>query len=372
MTGPVPKSYSAAPAPPIQEAFLQPTHYAEKLGTVAKKIGSFACAMTLALGSLVRIDSAVNPLWEAGLGRPDARIERIYNDIQASDTLVTIATTPGFNANYDDMAQAKKTVAHEYNARLVFARNGNKNVKADTIALRIFEDMPKPRKNRFGEDMQESILVLDGHSMGGKTALYVAAWFTKHYPDISIKVVLDSSPYSTLDIQGFAAQSVVRGLSVGAPRKSSPNSSFTIGPGARLMAETVNRLSEEPLRVITDKRFVMQTLADKFRNLGANNQPLGNSALADQADIINTPLSQDVITTLVNAGVVVVRLSPDRDTTIHNASSVAAFAQVLVRIFAIYQFSAPHMVVQMSETATWHTWNDGEKYWWNHRPSSTR
>lgn len=322
---PLTKTFPAAPTLPLKEAFVKPAHNHEKIRGIANRISTAIGIGALVLGSLVRIDSAINPVWEAGLGRPDARIEHIVNDIEHSDTLVTIATIPGFNANYDDMAQAKKEVAKEYNSRLVFVRNGNKNVETGTIAKAIYEDLPIPRNNRFGETIQDSILILDGHSMGGKTALFVAAWFAERHPDIKITVVMDSTPNSTLDVQGFAAQSVVRGLSAGAPRKKSSSPTFSIGPGARLIAESINRLSEEPIRAVTDKYFALHTLVDKFRNLGAHNQPLGNSALAAEADIIDAPLPQDIVARLATAGVNIIRLSPDRDTTVYNDSSVKAF-----------------------------------------------
>lgn len=322
---PLTKTFPAAPTLPLKEAFVKPAHNHEKIRGIANRISTAIGIGALVLGSLVRIDSAINPVWEAGLGRPDARIEHIVNDIEHSDTLVTIATTPGFNANYDDMAQAKKEVAKEYNSRLVFVRNGNKNVETGTIAKAIYEDLPIPRNNRFGETIQDSILILDGHSMGGKTALFVAAWFAERHPDIKITVVMDSTPNSTLDVQGFAAQSVVRGLSAGAPRKKSSSPTFSIGPGARLIAESINRLSEEPIRAVTDKYFALHTLADKFRNLSAHNQPLGNSALSAEADIIDAPIPQDIVDRLTAAGVNIIRLSPDQDTTVYNDSSVKAF-----------------------------------------------
>lgn len=325
ISAPHTEAFPSAPILPFEEAFVPSVDCAEKLEKIARRIAACIGLGALAVGGLARTDSAINPVWEAGLGRPDVNIEHIVNDTEPSDTLVTIATTPGFNANYDDMAQAKKEIAREYNARLVFARNGNKNVDAKTIASRIFEDMPAPRENRFGESTQKRLLILDGHSMGGKTALVVAAWFVGHHPDIQVTMVMDSTPYSTSDVQGLAAQSVVRGLSVGAPRKKQSNPTFSIGPGARFIAESINRLSEEPARVVTDRLFVAQTLADKFRNLSAHNQPLGNSALSAEADIIDAPIPQDIVDRLTAAGVNIIRLSPDQDTTVYNDSSVKAF-----------------------------------------------
>ena len=293
-----------------------------------------AAGVTLAtLASIVKIDSAITPIWEAGLGRPEARIERIVGETLPSDTLITIATTPGFNANYYDMAQAKKGVAEEYNARLVFARNGNKDVQPETIASLIYQDMPKQKNDRFGEYMQSSVLVLDGHSMGGKVALWVAAWFVQNYPEIQITVVLDSSPNDITDVQGFAAQSVVRGLSAAAPKKDFSAPTPSIGPGVRFLAESINRLSEEPMRAITDKHLLFDTLSDKFRNLGANNQPLGNSALSEQANIINTPFSPELVQIIQAAGVDIIRLSPELDTTVYNDSSVAGYSRLFGKDF---------------------------------------
>ena len=169
--------------------------------------------------------------------------------------------------------------------------------------------------------------------MGGKVALWVAAWFVQNYPEIQITVVLDSSPNDITDVQGFAAQSVVRGLSAAAPKKDFSAPTPSIGPGVRFLAESINRLSEEPMRAITDKHLLFDTLSDKFRNLGANNQPLGNSALSEQANIINTPFSPELVQIIQAAGVDIIRLSPELDTTVYNDSSVAGYSRLFGKDF---------------------------------------
>ncbi len=310
---------------PLEDSFLPRRPLPEKLQSVAKRAGTIAVIASSIVSAFFRIDSAANPVWEAGLGRPGTSIEHIVNEALPSDTLITIATTPGFNANYDDMAKAIKGIAQDYNARLIFARNGNKHVEAKTIAQSIFEDMPKPHRSRFSENVQDSILILDGHSMGGKTALLAAAWLTENHPDVKLAVVLDSTPNSTADVEGFFAQSVVKGLSVAAPRSNNTRPNITIGPGTRFIAESMTRLFKEPARMFTDKTFVLQTLADKYHNLGANQEALGNSALAAEADIINTLIPREAIALLMQAKVPIIRLSPDQDTTVNNESSVAAF-----------------------------------------------
>jgi hypothetical protein len=319
-----PCTYPLAPVLPEELAF-EPTQ--RDVGQVLRRAGKSAGVAVLALAAFMRTDSAVTPIWEAGLGRPDATVEHIVDKVVPTDTLVTIATTPGFNANYDDMAQTKKPLAEAYNTRLVFARNGNKAVQPETIASLLYDDMPKQRKGRLGEYTQSSMLILDGHSMGGKVALWVAAWFVEHHPEIQLCVVLDSTPNSIADVQGLAAQTVVRGLSVGAPKKGINKTNFTIGPGTRFIAESANRLAEEPLRTFIDKNFVFNTLRDKFRNLGANNQPLSNTALSEQASIIDSPFPPELAAKLVAAGVNIIRLSPDLDTTVYNDPSVAGFSR---------------------------------------------
>ncbi|MFZ1249487.1 MAG: hypothetical protein WAQ24_04140 [Candidatus Saccharimonadales bacterium] len=320
-------AYPSMPTLSNQEAFVGPLDVSRlaRLKTAATTLGVTGLVACAAF----RVDVAAAPLWEAALGNPHPQLEMIVNETLPSNQNILVVTMPGFNANYDDMAQAKKQIVQEYNARLGFVRNGNTGVDVAEIAPLIAQQFSPPGRSSGNHSLKKNQLILDGHSMGGLNSLKVAAWMVANRPDITVTVVLDSTPHDVYDVQGFFGQTAVRGLSVSAKSSDTTSSSLpTIGPGARLLAETTSQLADEPFRALFEKNFVAQTFADRLRNLQPNARPLSSSSLADEARTITSSMEESpMLQTLRAAGVRVVRLSPTLDTTIYNDSSVAKFAQ---------------------------------------------
>ncbi len=315
------------PSLSFEDSFVPPAHHPlrKKVQTSLRRLG----VAGLLASSAFRLDAAAAPYWEASLGQNTHQIEQIVAETIPSDDFVVIATIPGFNANYDDMAQVKKGLAEEFNTRLQFVRNGNAGVDATAIATSLSAQfLPDSSVARRVPSTLRQHLILDGHSMGGLVSLEVAAWFTRNLPDVQVAIVLDSSPHDVEDVQGFFGQVAVRGLSVSAKNADTANGSLpTIGPGARLLTETLSRVAENPLQILSNKQYVPTALAGAFRNLQPGAKPLSSTSLADEAYTITNALSEtNTIETLRKAGVTIIRLSPTRDTTVYNDSSVAKFA----------------------------------------------